>query len=56
MHSPLLIVEDYDHYKVMMERILLGKEKCEEKWRSVKEGPHVPVRKMVRDVAATPMG
>ena len=39
-----------------MERFLLGKEKGEEMWRYVKEGPHVPVRQMVRDAVATLMG
>nr|KAJ0197101.1 hypothetical protein LSAT_V11C700370380 [Lactuca sativa] len=39
-----------------MERFLLGKEKGEQIWRSMKDGPHVLVRKMVRDVTTTLMG
>ena len=39
-----------------MERFLLSKEKGEAIWRSVKEGPHVPIWTPVRDIAATPMG
>ena len=55
-HAPLLVVEEYDNWKVRMERFLLGKEKGDEIWRSVKEGPHVPVRQTVRDFTATLMG
>ena len=29
--APWLVVEEYDHWKVRMERFLLGKEKCEDK-------------------------
>ncbi|XP_052622501.1 uncharacterized protein LOC128127835 [Lactuca sativa] len=54
--SPLLVVEEYDHWKVRMERFLLAKDKGEEIWRSVKEGPHVPVRTIVRDAATQLMG
>ena len=54
--APLLVVEEYDHWKVRMERFLLGKEKGQEIWRSVNEGPHVPIKTMVRNVAATLMG
>ena len=39
-----------------MERFLLRKEKVEEVWRSLKEGPHVPLRQMVIDVVAILMG
>ena len=42
-HAPLLVVEEYDHWKVRMERLLHCKEKGEAIWRPVKEGPHVPV-------------
>ena len=38
-----------------MESFLLGKGKCEEISRSMKKGPHVPIRQMVRDVVATLM-
>ena len=39
-----------------MEILLLGKEKSEAIWRSVKEGSQVPIRQTVRDDAATLMG
>lgn len=39
-----------------MERFLLPKEKGEAIWRSIKEGPNVPVRTTVRDVVAQLMG
>ena len=55
-HALLLVVEEYDHWKVRMERFLLAKDKGEEIWRSVKEGPHVPVRAVVRDDVAQLMG
>ena len=54
--APLLIVEEYDHWKVRMERFLLAKEKVEAIWRSVKEGPHVPVISIVRDAATQLIG
>ena len=54
--APLLVVEEYDHWKVRMERFLLAKDKGEEIWRSLKEGLQVPVRTIVRDVAALRMG
>ena len=50
--APLLVVEEYDHWKVRMERFLLAKDKGEEIWRSAKEVPHVPVRIIVRDGVA----
>ena len=50
--SPVLVVEEYDHWKVRMERFLHGKEKGESIWRSIKEVPCVPVRTIVRDAAA----
>ena len=56
IRAPLLVVEEYDHWKVRMERFLLAKDKGEEIWRSVKKGPHVPVRIVERDVAAQLMG
>ena len=34
--APFLVVEEYDHWKFRMERFLLGKEKGEAIWRSVK--------------------
>ena len=52
-HAPLLVVEEYDHWKVRMKRVLVGKENGEEIWRSVKKGPHVPVRQVVWDVVST---
>ena len=39
-----------------MEWFLLDKENGEAIWRSVKEGPHVPVRTVVRDVVAQLIG
>ena len=53
---PLLVVEEYDHWKVIMEIFLLAKEKGVAIWRSVKEGPHVPIRTIVRDAATQLMG
>ncbi|XP_023762117.1 uncharacterized protein LOC111910511 [Lactuca sativa] len=53
--SPLLFVEEYDHWNVRMERFSIAKDRGEEIWRSVKEGPHVPVRIVVRDAAAQVM-
>ncbi|XP_023770935.1 uncharacterized protein LOC111919603 [Lactuca sativa] len=49
--SPLLVVEEYDHWKVRMEKFLLTKDNGEQIWRFVKEGPHIPVRTVVRDAA-----
>ena len=53
---PLLVVEEYDHWKVSMERYLLGKEKGESMWKSVKEGQHVAVRTIVGDAVAALLG
>lgn len=39
-----------------MERFLDGKEKGQEIWRFGTNGPHVPIREMVKDVVATLMG
>ncbi|XP_052621758.1 uncharacterized protein LOC128127334 [Lactuca sativa] len=50
--APLLVLEEYDHWKVRMERFLLAKEKGEQIWRFVTHGPHVPIRTVVRDAAA----
>ena len=56
-HATLLVIEEYDHWTVRMERFLPAKEKGEAIcWRSFKEGPHIPIRTTVRDVAAQLMG
>ena len=48
--APLLVVEEYDHWKVRMEGFLLAEDKGEKIWRSVKEGPHIPVRTVVKEM------
>ena len=53
--APFLVVEEYDHWKVRMERFLVGKEKGGEILRYVKEVSLFPVRQMVRDATATLM-
>lgn len=52
LRYPLLVVEGYDHWKVRIEWFLVGRQKCKEIWKFMKEGPHVPVRQMVRDNVA----
>lgn len=54
--APLLIVEEYDHWKMRMERFLVAKEKGVEIWRFITEGPHEQVRQIAKDVAAQLMG
>lgn len=54
--TPLLVVEEYDHWKMRMERFFIGKEKGVEIWRSVIEGTHILIRQAVRDDVATLMG
>lgn len=54
--APFLVIKEHDHWKVRMEIFVVGKEKGDEIWISIKESPHVPIRKMVRDVSSALIG
>ena len=54
--APLLVIEEYSHWKIRMERFLRRLPQGKEIWRSVTEGPHVPTRTGPQDEAARLLG
>ena len=49
---PLLVISEYEHWKSRMQTYIDGKERGEEMWRSITQGPHVIDRARVDNVAA----
>ena len=54
MKAPILVIEEYDHWKTRMTFHLKRKDK--DLWRSVEQGPHIPTGVVNDDVAAQILG
>ena len=48
----LLVISEYEHWKSRMQTYIDGKERGEEMWRSITQGPHVIDRARVDNVVA----